>query len=339
MIQMAANSFSYHVQKYFAEYLPLFIGASENTRKSYRDTFVQLLGYIESVLHVKPGKVTLEMLTVGLVEGFLLYLENTRGVGTSTRNQRLAAVHSFIAYLQKKELSCFDRCSAILAIPFKKTSQPEMAWMSIREIGLLLAVPDASSKKGLRELAVIAVLYETGARVQELIDLTLASLHLEPSANYVELRGKGDKLRRIPIGDGAVAILARYLAAYEVSSSTQSVFTNSRREKLTRAGVQHILDKCVSEARMLHPEHFKKRYSNHSLRHSKSMHLLEAGVNLIYIRDFLGHSSVTTTEIYAKTNPEIKRKIITDNAIASGAARHYDDDERNSLLNWLKDNF
>jgi site-specific recombinase XerD len=336
---MAASSFSYHVQKYFAEYLPLFAGAAENTQRSYRDAFVQLLGYIESELHLKPGKVQLETLTAEVVEGFLLYLEDTKGVGVSTRNQRLAAIHSFVSYLQKKELSCFDRCSAILAVPFKKTARPEMAWMSIREVELLLTVPDANSRKGLRELSLIAILYETGARVQELIDLTLSSFHIEPKGNYVELRGKGDKLRRNPLGDEAAAILDSYLKAYEVSLPEQSVFTNSRRERLTRAGVQHILDRCVGEAKRLYPDCFKKRYSNHSLRHSKAMHLLEAGVNLIYIRDFLGHSSVTTTEIYAKTNPEIRRKIIVDNAIASGAAEHYDNDERESLLNWLKSNF
>ena len=332
------SNFSYHVEKYFAEYLPLHIGASDNTRKSYRDAFVQLLGYIESELRIKAGKVQIETLTDGVIEGFLLYLEETKGVSVSTRNQRLAAIHSFVRYLQRRELAYFERCSAILAIPFKKAPHPSMAWLSVREIEILLSLPDTRSKKGLRTLAVLVVLYETGARVQELICLTVASLHLSPDRLFVELRGKGNKLRQIPIGEDAAAIISKYLNAHRINASDDAVFTNNRGEELTRAGVQHIIDKYISEARQLHPDLFRRKYSNHSFRHSKAMHLLEAGVNLIYIRDFLGHSSVTTTEIYAKTNPDIKRKIIAENTMLGNAAAHYDEDEREDLLAWLKNN-
>lgn len=333
-----ANSFSYHVEKYFAEYLPLHIGASQNTCKSYRDTFVQFLGYIELEQRVKPDKVRLEMLTADIVEEFLRYIEEKKGVSVSTRNQRLASIHSFVSYLQRKELSCFDRCSAILAVPFKKTSLPSMAWLSIREMEILFSMPDTSHKKGLRELAVLSTLYETGARVQELIDLTVASFHIGSGNPYVELRGKGNKLRRNPIGEDVAAILVKYLDVYGIQCPNASVFINNQHGKLTRTGIQHIIDKYITEAKRLHPDIFKGRYSNHSFRHSKAMHLLEAGVNLIYIRDFLGHSSVTTTEIYAKTNPDIKRKILTENSLAGVAREHYDDNEREDLLGWLKNN-
>jgi site-specific recombinase XerD len=330
------NRFSYHVEKYFGEYLPLHIGASANTCKSYRDTFVQLLGYIEATQGVKPDRVTLETLAADLVEGFLLHLEETKGVCASTRNQRLAAIHSFVKYLQRKELSHFDRCAAILSIPFKKAAQPSMAWLSIREVETLFSLPDTHTKKGLRDIALMAVLYETGARVQELIDLSVANLHLAPDSLYVELRGKGNKLRQVPVGGDAAALVTRYLNAHGIESPGSIVFTNNRKQKLTRAGVQHIIDKYIAEARRMHSGLFRHRYSNHSFRHSKAMHLLEAGVNLIYIRDFLGHSSVTTTEIYAKTNPNIKRKIISDNTMLSVAAERYDDAKREDLLNWLK---
>jgi site-specific recombinase XerD len=332
------NSFSYHVEKYFAEYLPLHIGASVNTGKSYRDAFIQFLEYIETEHHIKPNKISAEMLTADLVEGFLLYIEETRTVSISTRNQRLAAIHSFVKYLQRKELSCFNQCSAILAVPFKKSIPPSMAWLSIREMEMLFALPDTRFKKGLRDLAILTVFYETGARVQELIDLTVANLHLTSDSLYVELRGKGNKIRRIPVGEDAVSIFKKYLGAYGIESSMTSVFTNNRGEKLTRAGVQYIINKYIAVAKQLHPELFRRKYSNHSFRHSKAMHLLEAGVNLVYIRDFLGHSSVTTTEIYARTNPDIKRKIIIENAKASGANQHYTRKDRDDLLSWLKNN-
>jgi site-specific recombinase XerD len=333
-----SRGFAYRVEDYFAVYLPMQLGASANTRKSYRDTFVQMLGYIESEHHIRPGKITFETLTAELVEQFLLYLEASKGIGISTRNQRLAAIHSFVRYLQRKELSCFDRCSAILAIPFKKAPKPMMAWLSIREMEILLSLPDGS-RKGLRDLAILTTMYESGARVQELIDLSVSSLHLSPDSFYIDLRGKGNKARRVPIGGDAADILGKYVNAFRIADmSSSSVFANNRGQRLTRAGVQHILDKYVSKARALRPDLFRQKYTNHSLRHSKAMHLLEAGVNLIYIRDFLGHSSVTTTEIYAKTNPDIKRKIITENAMAGVAAGRYDEDEREDLLSWLKDN-
>jgi site-specific recombinase XerD len=184
----------------------------------------------------------------------------------------------------------------------------------------------------------LSTLYETGARVQELIDLTVASFHIGAGNPYVELRGKGNKLRRNPIGEDVADILKKYLGAYRIEFPNASVFINSQHGKLTRAGIQHIIDKYIAKAKRLHPDIFRGRYSNHSFRHSKAMHLLEAGVNMIYIRDFLGHSSVTTTEIYAKTNPDIKRKILTENSLAGVVREHYDDNEREDLLGWLKNN-
>jgi site-specific recombinase XerD len=333
-----ASSFSYHITKYFSEYLPLHIGASANTCKSYRDTFVQFLSYLESVRRVSAEKIVLETLTAEAVEGFLLHLEETREVSVSTRNQRLAAIHSFIKYLQKKELSCFGQCSDILSVPFKKNPAPAMAWLSIHEMETLFSVPDANSRKGLRHLAMLTVLYETGARVQELIDLTVAHLHLYPDSPSVDLRGKGNRLRHVPIREDVANILSKYLHVYAVVDNCTPVFTNNRGQRLTRTGVQYILNKHIEMARLSHPGMFRQKYSNHSFRHSKSMHLLEAGVNLVYIRDFLGHSSVTTTEIYAKTNPDIKRKIIVENSLTEIVSDNYDEEKRDDLLDWLKNN-
>jgi site-specific recombinase XerD len=330
------NSFPYHVTKYFSEYLPLHTGASPNTCKSYRDTFVQLLAYLETEWRTPIGKIGLETLTAEVVEGFLLHIEESKGISVSTRNQRLAAIHSFVRYLQKKELSCFQRCSDILSVPFKKNPAPVMAWLSVREMEVLFSMPDANSKKGLRDLAMLTILYETGARVQELIDLTVAHLHLRSDSLSVDLRGKGNKLRYVPIREDAADILSKYLQAFSITEDDAVVFTNSRGHKLTRAGVQHILDKHIVAARLSHTGLFRQKYSNHSFRHSKAMHLLEAGVNLIYIRDFLGHSSVITTEIYAKTNPDIKRKIITENSLTGIVSSKYDDEKRDDLLDWLK---
>jgi site-specific recombinase XerD len=332
------NRFSYHVTKYFAEYLPLHIGASKNTCRSYRDAFAQLLGFIEDTRRVNPDKVEFGTITANDVERFLLYLEEKKRVGISTRNQRLAAIHSFFRYLQKKELPCFGQCSEILAVPFKKNPPVIMSYLSIDEIKVLFSVPNKKSRKGLRDLAILTVLYETGARVQELIDLTPAHMSIDGEMPYVELRGKGNKIRRVPIAVEVTAILRRYMDAFHIRTNNEALFTNQQGGKLTRVGVQYIVNKNLNLAEQKAPGLRKRKITNHSFRHSKAMHLLEAGVNLIYIRDFLGHSSVTTTEIYAKTNPDIKRKILTESNLATDVGAHYDMKEKQDLLEWLKNN-
>jgi len=331
------NMFSYHVTKYFADYLPRHLGASENTRKSYRYTFIQLLDYLEKIRRIPPDKILHGTITATVVEDFLLHLEETNGIGISTRNQRLASIHSFFKYLQKKELSCFEQCSAILAIPFKKKPQAPMSYLSIKEVKVLFSIPDTGKKRELRDAAIITVLYETGARVQELIDLTAGNLNFS-DAPYIELRGKGKKLRLIPIAEEVADILGEYMKAYHITAPQDVLFTNSQKQKLTRAGVQYIVSKYIGLGKRQAPELFQQKITNHSFRHSKAMHLLEAGVNLIYIRDFLGHSSVTTTEIYAKTNPDIKRKILTENNLLTVAGEHYAPNEKKNLLDWLKEN-
>jgi site-specific recombinase XerD len=332
------DRFPYHVTKFFAEYLPCHVGASRNTCKSYRDTFVQMLRFMETALHIPTDKISLGIITATVVEEFLLYIESEARVGISTRNQRLAAIHSFFKYLQKKELPCFAQCSAILSIPFKKYAAPVMSYLSIEEVGILFSIPDTNTRRGLRSLTIMSVLYETGARVQELIDLTPLNLHIADTSPYVELRGKGDKVRKIPIAAELADILRKYMAVYNVGTRQEPLFYNSQHAKLTRAGVQYIIDKYMNIAKNRNPGLFNQNITNHSFRHSKAMHLLEAGVNLVYIRDFLGHSSVTTTEIYARTNPEIKRKIITENGLLIDAGLHYQQDAKETLLDWLKNN-
>ena len=332
------SDFAYHVTKYFAEYLPLHIGASANTCKSYRDTFLQLITYVESTYRVAPKKISLVSITDTVIEDFLLHLEASVGVGVSTRNQRLAAIHSFFKYIQRKELTLFSQCAAILSIRFKKSPPPIMTYLSIQETEILMSIPDSNAKKGLRDLAVLAVLYESAARVQELIDLTSSNLNISNGTPYIELRGKGNKLRKIPIVEGVADILTKYLSAYRIVNSKDVVFHNSQKKRLTRAGVQYIVDKYIKLARQQNKGMFSQNITNHSFRHSKAMHLLEAGVNLIYIRDFLGHSSVTTTEIYAKTNPEIKRKLLTENNLLSAEGVQFSADEKDELMDWLKNN-
>lgn len=331
------HEFSYHLTKYFKEHLPLHVGVSINTEKSYRDTFVQLLTFIKNQYGVKPEKLVIEDFTTDKIETFLSYLKESRKTSVSTQNQRLAAIHSFCKYLQRKELSCFERCSAILTIPYKKIPEAPVTYLSLDEIQLLFTLPDTKNKRGLRDLTIMVLLYETGARAQELIDLTLSQIKFGCTPS-VELHGKGKKSRLVPICQNVGDILKKYMISFNIKDEQELLFTNKQHEGLTGAGVQYIIDKYVGIGRKNKPDYYRKKISNHSFRHSKAMHLLEAGVNLIYIRDFLGHSSITTTEIYAKTNPDIKRKYITENSASFSMSKKYSYKEREDLLSWLKSN-
>ena len=328
-----------HISRFFNDHLPLQRGASVNTVRAYRDTFVLLLEFLASQNGVEVNELPCASLTEEGILSFLSYLETDRRAQPSTRNQRLAGIHSFCKYLQRKEPSCIDNCNSILAIPFKKTQKRSIAYMNVEEMEALLRQPDTGTPHGRRDLAMLLLLYDTGARVQELIDMRFSQMRLEGKVATVVVHGKGNKDRLVPLQAETARIIREYHQGLSVKNDESTLFTNSRGQPLTRAGVQFIIDKYVSMARRAHPHLFRGKIHCHSFRHSKAMHLLEAGVNLIYIRDFLGHVSVTTTEIYARTNPVIKSRIIEENSKSFNIDAKYEREKQDDLLAWLKQNF
>ncbi len=334
---MATNPITYLLPKYFTEYIPAQRAYSANTIASYRDTFVLLLTFFRDELNKRPEKLTYEDFTAENIERFLAWLEETRNVSASTRNQRLAAIHSFFRYVQYKDPTGFEQCGAVLAVPFKKSQTVPMNYLSIEEMRCLLQLPDQKQAVGLRDMAILVLLYETAARVQELIDLTPASIQYK-SVTIVELCGKGKKTRFVPLNAEATGIVRNYIQRYERFKANEPLFVNRKGEKLTRVGVQYIIDKYLAMARQRNPDMFKSRITNHCFRHSKAMHLLEAGVNLIYIRDFLGHSSVVTTEVYAKTNPKIKEEHLMRISPTLESRKRYGKAEKDDLIQWMKKN-
>jgi len=332
------RSFAHYITKYFGEYLTKQRGASENTLRSYRDTFVQMVEYFGHKHKIHINKLSMDDFTCSRVLSFLDCLENERNISLSTRNQRLAAIHSFFKFIQRNEPSCFSQCADILAIEFKKKPESIIGYLSIEETQFLFSMSNARCHRELRDLTILTTLYETGARVQELINLHLGDISLT-SCPTVILSGKGNKSRTVPISNDVASILRSYIKNYAITKTDQHLFTNSQKNKLTRVGVQYVIDKYVERGRTLNPVMLRKNISNHSFRHCKSMHLLEAGVNLLYIRDFLGHTSVTTTEVYAKTNSEIKRKTIEQHGAKIDIQNKYSEIKKNDLLNWLKSTF
>jgi site-specific recombinase XerD len=327
------SSLGTHIVAFFGTYLPKVKGASPHTIRAYRDAVLQLLDFACGGKGTGINGLVVEDLSADVIEAFLLYLEEGRGVSIATRNHRLAAIHSLFKYVQKRDLSHFALCQSVLAVEKKKAPEPVVAYLSIEETRALLRLPDATDRRGLRNLAILSLLYESAARIQELIDIRAADIGVD--FRVVTLHGKGSKTRLVPVGKETAAILKQYLKM-NPREPKEHLFTGRHGLPISRSGVQYIIDIYVAAAKEDNPGLFLKKVTPHIWRHSRSMHLLEAGVNLIYISDLLGHASVTTTEIYAKADPETKRKVIEKHSQAVAPNRRYSNKEKNDLESWLK---
>lgn len=327
------------ITSFFTTHLPKVMGYSDNTIKSYRDTFVLLFNYADEKHLCPKGRISIDIFKKENIIAFLDWLEDSRNASISTRNQRLAALKSFSKYASTNEIEYLDIFQQILNIKPKKGISKTVSYLSVDAVALLLKQPESNTRNGLRDLALLSLLYESGCRVQELIDVKQGDISLNVPAT-ISVIGKGSKVRVIPLSSNMIAIIRKYICENKISSPDQYLFTNRQNAPLTRSGIKYILSKYVTKAKSVDPTLFGNgNVHPHVLRHSKAMHLLESGVNLIYIRDFLGHSSVTTTEIYAKSNPEIKRKFLEEAAlnIDSGIDK-YSEKEKQTLLDWLKNN-
>lgn len=334
---MQPNDFSICLTNFLSKYLPAERGASQNTIAAYRDTFVLLIHYMESI-GIKLNKLTLNRLDRPSILGFLEWVQKERNGSDLTRNMRLSAVHSFFKYLQYHRPEGLHSYQEILGIPMKKAEQKTMSYLSIEGIALLLQQPDATTTKGRRDLALLSLMYDIGARVQEVIDLTPSCVRLDKPST-IKVTGKGNKARIVPMLEGQAKLLKGYMDEHKLNepgSNMCPLFFNRRMEKLTRAGVNHILAKYARMAEQKTPKLIPMHISCHSLRHSKAMHLLQAGVNLVYIRDILGHVSVMTTEIYARADSRKKREAIEAAYVETAPKETALWLKNNNLLEWLK---
>jgi len=334
---MKPTDFSKYLTSFLTRYLSHERGASTNTITAYRDTFVLLITFMEQ-MKIKAHQLTLEKITKEVVVEFLDWIQTKRNCCNSTRNARLAAIHSFFRYVQYQNPDNLYGYQEILSIKMKRAETPPMCYLSIDGITILLQQPDTTTLKGRRDLALLSLMYDTGARVQEIINLTPFMIRLQKPST-IRITGKGNKTRIIPMLEEQVKLLQSYMDEHrllEPHANMYPLFCNSRREKLTRAGVNHILIKYAGLARKKEPKLIPEKISCHSLRHSKAMHLLQAGINLVYIRDILGHVSVQTTEIYAKADSRQKREAIEKAYVDVKPKEQPTWLTNNNLLEWLK---
>lgn len=311
---------------------------SAHTISSYKFTFVLFITFMEQQKKINVRKIELKDITKESVVEFLDWLQSNRKCSAATRNVRLAAIHSFFHFLQYQHPENISEWQRILSIRVKKSKKETINYLSVDGIKLLLEQPDTSTYKGRRDLAMFALMYDCAARVQEIIDIEPSSIRLNKPFT-IKIVGKGNKARIVPMMEEQILHIRRYMTEnrlFEVHSRTDPLFYNNRKEKLTRAGINSILKKYVNMARKINPALIPNKISCHSLRHSKAMHLLQAGVNLVYIRDFLGHESVLTTEIYARADSKQKREAIEKayvNIVKKETPAWINND---NLLDWLK---
>jgi site-specific recombinase XerD len=337
---MTTTDFAKFLTSFFTGYLVAEKGASHNTIRAYSNTFTLLLTFMDETEHIRADKLSLNHLTREVILRFLNWLQDNRKCVNSTRNHRLAAIRSFFTYLQYEDTKRIAQWQEILSIKVKKQERQSFNYLSVEGVKFLLQQIPTNTRLGRRNLALISLLYDSGARVQELIDLTPASLKLD-KPYCVTLWGKGNKKRIVPLQEEQVKLLLNYMAENrltEPSANQRPLFANSYGGKLTSAGITYILKQYAHNARMLKPDLIPETISPHTFRHSKAMHLLQAGVNLVYIRDILGHVSIQTTEIYARADSKLKREALeaayVDIIPNISDERSWEKDPR--LKTWLK---
>lgn len=338
---ITTTDFAKHLSRFLSEYLPHERNVSPNTIASYRDAFVQYIDYMKDVKGISVDRLQLKHLTKDGITKYLKWLLDVKECSPATRNYRLAAIHSFCQYLQYTVIDRIEEWQNILSIKAMKTVGTTLNYLTTDGVKLLLAQPNTSTWRGRRNLALLSLMYDTGARVSEIADLTLDSVRITHEPYTIRLFGKGRKARIVPLIKEQVFILCSYMEENHLNDSNKAespLFYNYRHEKLTREGIAYILNAYVKMARDVSPELIPDRISCHSIRHSRAMHLLQAGVNLVYIRDLLGHVSIQTTDIYARADSKAKREAL-EKAYANLTPNRESDkswENNKNLRDWLK---
>ena len=298
------------VHEYFTDHLPRIRGTSPHTIHSYRDSLVLLLRFL-SVCRRRPvERLDLTDLDPPGILAFLSHLERERKNGAATRNVRLSAIHAIFRFVAWRNPEYLDLAQRVLAIPFKRAPERAIHYMEREEIDSILKAIDRASPRASRDYALVATMFNTGARVQEIADLRVCDLQLTKPFQ-VRLFGKGKKERYCPLWPQTAAVLGAFLKERSLDWRSEArVFLNHRDGPLTRFGIRYILARCLRRASQKARNLAKKRLHPHSMRHSTAVALLKSGVDLATISQYLGHSSPTTTNRYAKVDLEMKRQAI-----------------------------
>lgn len=302
---------SYYIRLFIIQFISNEKGLSENTILAYRDALKLLLKYCADYLKIKIDKLPCDQIDDKTVRKFLDYLEQERGCTPNTRNARLAALKTFFYYLGREVPECLDNSQRINAIPLKKIPHKTIDYLDPDELKAIIDSIDASSRNGIRDKALLMLMYNTGARVQEIVDIKLDDLRLD-AASQVKLIGKGKKERVCPIWEDTIEAIKAYISVRKPKQADEKhLFLNGRGESITRFGIRYIIKKYTEKAVEKQPSLQSKKISPHTFRHTTAMHLLQAGNELNVVRLWLGHVSLNTTHKYTEINMEMKKEILS----------------------------
>lgn len=324
------------LHRFFSEYLPGVRGASPHTVQSYRDSLVLLLRFVSARRRRAVARLSLADLGPADVVAFLQYLETERRNAVTTRNVRLAALHAFFRYCAADAPDTLALCQRVLAVPFKRAATRPIEYFEDADVQAVLAAIDRHTRDGRRDCVLLATMFNTGARVQEVVSLSVGDLRLD-TPPQVRLMGKGRKERLCPLWPHTADLLRTWLIDRgDPDQPRAALFKNQRGHRLTRFGVRYVLEKYCRQARRTRPALATKRLHPHSLRHSTAVHLLKAGVDITTISQWLGHASVTTTMRYTTLDLDLKREALRKarpvGATSTAASWRRDA----SLLEWLE---
>jgi len=298
------------IKRFFSHYLPVQKGLSVNTILAYRDAVKLLLCYAADTVGIAVDQLAVEDISEKMVLGFLDELEQRRGCSTRTRNARLAAIRSLFDYIARQEPVLLVHCGQIRAIPLKRTEHKTVDYLEEKEMQAILDAIDVNSRTGMRDRALLLLLYNTGARVSEIVALELDDMRLDDSAQ-IRLLGKGSKERSCPLWPETVTVLKNYLHQRVAKKpGTQQVFLNANGAPITRFGIRHITRKYGAQAQAKQPYVTAKPVNPHTIRHTSAMHLLRSGNDVNMVSYWLGHANINTTHIYVEIDMEMKQKMI-----------------------------
>lgn len=298
------------VQGFFHQYLAAQRGLSLNTILSYRDSLKLFLRFVSERVGKPVDQLSVEDFDRKLTAAFLDHLEASRGNSTPTRNQRLAALRAFFRYVAGQEPLVLARCQQICEIPTKRTPHQTMEYLEDQEMSAVLESVDRHSRHGLRDYALLMFLYNTGARVQEIVDLKIPDVRLQ-APRQVKLTGKGRKERLCPLWPETAEALENYLHHREVDAGeVSSLFLNANGKPITRFGIRYIVRRYGAKAAQVCPSMKNKKINPHCIRHTTALHLLQSGNDIAVIKDWLGHADVNTTHGYVEIDMKMKRKAL-----------------------------
>ena len=320
-----------YLKRFFSHYLPLQKGLSPQSLAAYRDAVKLLLCYCADQLKVSVDALEVESLSPERVSDFLDHLEQERGCCTATRNARLAAIRTLFAFIAREEPELIGQCQAIRALPLKRTTHTPVTYLEESEMQTVLGTVDLSTRTGVRDQALLLLLYNTGARVSEIVGLTVEDLHLNGATAQVQLLGKGGKTRSCPLWPETVEALEAYLQQRQPKDPrTTQLFLNANGSPITRFGIRYITRQYGARAL---PAGTTKALNPHVIRHTTAMHLLHAGNDIIQISYWLGHADINTTHQYVQIDMAMKRKML-ERAPAPSVA-HPLPWQQPEILRWL----